>query len=773
MNMTLPTVDEYKRMSTGDRRIFLDQHCNDVVDLDEKFVLEAIECENDPMAKWYLIKGLGLLGSVAGIPAIIRACKGPETSFGHTTLHLICARSLGQIGSRAISAVLPLLDNPEKEIRRTAVDALGEIGDKSMRDLLCDKFTHDDNEIRNWAALSLAKLGETSIPFLRGFALRNDDLAGSIYAIDAIIKIGGKRALDVISEVLSSGNTTNIRFLLENIEKWYDPQIKKQLIMLSATSDEEIKGLVDVFFEGKVQSSESNQIKEPVLNSDSVEIRRPQSIDNKKMSRDIHNEFESEIRAGSFHPTTLLMYLDFPADQFAWDTSVEIERTLYHEYMHFMQCTSTPFGFNTFLRELEIILLTINTAKELISETSELILPFSQSQKITKNKKTAVILENYFKARYLIEQDLAVAQGFWEFGQARGFLKFGTDIMYKQRPVQCEGGCRCLTFPNDPTMPSYVPIGARAIMEGAASITEFHCLKLIDDQEEMSEWGGRKETDPTYGVALDLASKYLDPSENVGFGRQLALMDLALCMDFEYTFQLKKSDIQYPAARFHQALQAVQKSDHLDQLYFHEHYSDFVTGLCRRLGWLCPWELPFNELRRFIDDNLVRYGPYRFNLLGPSLLFLNGFTFRERYPSYCALPLPDFQLPNKKRRGNIIDMSMVYKAHTPPLQTFQDGTKGFSDLSRKTFEHQIVLDEVVIKSIENSFNELYFLYGLTGLVAYGKKRPDSQRCHYFNLSREHLMCGGDMIAYKSDCYCRQQFTRFIGVNPDNVNWLSE
>jgi hypothetical protein len=189
----------------------------------------------------------------------------------------------------------------------------------------------------------------------------------------------------------------------------------------------------------------------------------------------IHSEFESSIRNGSFHPTTLLMYLEVPSGLFSWDTSVDIERTLYHEYMHFVQCTTTPFGFNTFLRELEIMVLTINAVRDLIEHTSELILPLSKCLQITKNKKTASILNEYFNARYMIEQDLAVNQGFWKFDKNK--------ITYKQKTVQCEYGCRCLTYPNDSSMPEYVPLGARALMEGAASLTEFHCLRLINAQE--------------------------------------------------------------------------------------------------------------------------------------------------------------------------------------------------------------------------------------------------------------------------------------------------
>jgi HEAT repeat protein len=189
MKTTTMSVREYCALDQRSRVSYLDQHVSDSsTDLSEDFVIDALSKENDPLAKWFLVKACGFLRSTAAIPLLIRVCKEPDTDFRETSLHAICAWSLGKIGEAAFDAVLGLARAADPETRKCAVDALGELRDVRAIDVLCSALQHDQHEVQLWAGLSLAKMGNSALNCLERVVSSSTGDTREI-ALDAIQKI--------------------------------------------------------------------------------------------------------------------------------------------------------------------------------------------------------------------------------------------------------------------------------------------------------------------------------------------------------------------------------------------------------------------------------------------------------------------------------------------------------------------------------------------------------------------------------------------------------
>lgn len=189
MKTTSMSVDDYHGLNKQSRVGYLDQQVKESsTDLTENFVISALSAERDPLAKWFLVKASGLLRSVSAVPLLIRLCEEPDVDFEDTSLHAICAWSLGKIGQPALQPVLDLMRASDVETRRSAVDALGELRDIRAIDVLCRALQHDEHQVQLWAGLSLAKLGSAALSCLEGVAANTRGSTHEI-AVDAIRKI--------------------------------------------------------------------------------------------------------------------------------------------------------------------------------------------------------------------------------------------------------------------------------------------------------------------------------------------------------------------------------------------------------------------------------------------------------------------------------------------------------------------------------------------------------------------------------------------------------
>ena len=174
--------------------------------------MPALETERNPIARWHIVKGLGLCHSVRSVPLLLDVCRAPDTDLDHTSLHSIAAWALGRIGTQSYEAVIDLLSEKAEESRRCAVDALGEIRDARAVDSLCEALRHDTPVVGLWAGLALSKLGTSAIECLHSIATNSSGNQRMI-ALDAIIKIDSTDSLPILCECYKAGTDHERTFL--------------------------------------------------------------------------------------------------------------------------------------------------------------------------------------------------------------------------------------------------------------------------------------------------------------------------------------------------------------------------------------------------------------------------------------------------------------------------------------------------------------------------------------------------------------------------------
>lgn len=500
----------------------------------------------------------------------------------------------------------------------------------------------------------------------------------------------------------------------------------------------------------------------------------------------IHNAFKASNYEGAFFPNTFLLFLDFPENSFLGNRAAH--RTLWHEYMHFLQCTTTTYGINVFMRELELAKLTINCVKDIKKITSSLKFPFKLWHRHTTNKSVREVLDTYSEYREIMEDDLATLQG------ACVYDSQFKQIVYKGKPVLNQAGCPFQDYYQDPTCSVPVPVGSRAIMEGAASSLEFIYLSFLaqmgdnpECQAMADEWGKTKEDDSSYYATIDMVSQFLKNEGADFIAKLLALSDLALCPPIEFS-PLSCNDVvqRYPGRRFIEALQIAKELPSMNLIEFHDRYQDFVGDICSRLGWPLPWEMASDSLTEYISSEFLYTEDDHFcDLIGPALVLLNGLTLRKRYPMYCANPIPNMAealriADTRKAEGKgpaIIHWDMIYNAHTPPFVKMRDGGRTLSNLAKKAMAGQIAMDEdKLLVEVNKSFERFFFIQHLSSILWTGKNITNSAiKCIQYDTTKNNT-CNGYFIKtdkrLSDNCKCRDMFNDFFGFYPNDVEWLS-
>lgn len=154
------------------------------------FFMSVLESESDPLCRWHAIKAIGDLKGIEAKKSLLSVLQEPDYEFDESSLHRICAWAIGRIGRALTHDVLRALDATTcKETRIALVDALGEIGDPGGIPALSRELASPDVQVRLWAALSLAKIGEESLPSFSS-ALKEADAALVFIIVDALAIIG-------------------------------------------------------------------------------------------------------------------------------------------------------------------------------------------------------------------------------------------------------------------------------------------------------------------------------------------------------------------------------------------------------------------------------------------------------------------------------------------------------------------------------------------------------------------------------------------------------
>lgn len=175
-----------------------------------KFFTEILLHQEDAICKWYAIRALGDLQASDYSELLIDILRAPDVEVGKSSLHRICARSIGLLGPQMVPHVIDLLDEPDAEIRLAAVDTLGEIGAPNAIPVLFRCLISGERNLQLWAALSLAKIGPDSIPALVD-ALSSVTKKEVLIILDALVIIDTPSVIDAIAKI-ARGHPDDVRF---------------------------------------------------------------------------------------------------------------------------------------------------------------------------------------------------------------------------------------------------------------------------------------------------------------------------------------------------------------------------------------------------------------------------------------------------------------------------------------------------------------------------------------------------------------------------------
>jgi HEAT repeat protein len=240
MTSTNISIDQYLSLPNEKRVAHICALTNQRA-LSENFFLAALPVEHNALARWHVIKALGLCKSTASIPSLLQVCKAPDVDFGNTSVHAICAWSLGQIGVASFDPVMTLFAGGDGSTRRCVLDALGEIRDTRGIEPLCFALEHDEYAVKLVCGLSLAKIGEEAVPAVERVLNRADPVT-RIIALDAIAKVNSTRSLSILEKLLLKGSVEDKKLILRSGEKWFGA-LSNRIEPLTNDSDVELSTL--------------------------------------------------------------------------------------------------------------------------------------------------------------------------------------------------------------------------------------------------------------------------------------------------------------------------------------------------------------------------------------------------------------------------------------------------------------------------------------------------------------------------------------------------
>jgi HEAT repeat protein len=184
---------------------------NDPNHADDATFLNGLDSSN-PSTVWWAIRGCGLKRLEGAIPKLLEILGKPCVSLGETDARRIAALSLSQMGFDNIKDyVIDIHKSQNPLLREGVADALGLTKDPRAVNIL-DGLMHDeDRSVLLWTSLSLAKLGNISVPYIRRHLCDTKDLVKVFYLLDALKKIGTEESKSVLNEYLKATPFEEVR----------------------------------------------------------------------------------------------------------------------------------------------------------------------------------------------------------------------------------------------------------------------------------------------------------------------------------------------------------------------------------------------------------------------------------------------------------------------------------------------------------------------------------------------------------------------------------
>jgi len=437
----------------------------------------------------------------------------------------------------------------------------------------------------------------------------------------------------------------------------------------------------------------------------------------------LNSSLHATLLAGSFHPNSLLLLLAFPP-RLLWG-SREAYAVLWHEYIHYLQATTTSYGINSFIREFVVAEETIRCLRKLSAYGVRVQLPLREWLETTPSREIRTELATFFRIHDFVESDQALLHGCVEINTEN------EKAFYKGEPILKQEACLQIMYEKDSVTPFSGPIGARSLMEGNASLLiQYYLLfmaKAGQDQKADELWR-RWLTDwePTvYFETIDLAYNLL--GEKYDPALIWVLSDLALCPPAEYP--LAKIDFvsnsRYPGLRYRDLLLQAQSLPELTLGSLHHEYERYVSSICGALGWSLPWKETNEMLRTFLKQKAAN-SILADCIPGPGAAYLSGLRLRETAPLMCVFPFPDVPrilgMKSTQDRRTVVYWEQIFLQHPPPFVVMGDGTRLLSSAIAALAADGAIGGTVSVAQAEESFRLHYFAQCLSEVIRDGQKQ---------------------------------------------------
>lgn len=161
------------------------------------------------------------------------------------TIRQRAVHTLGKMGdSRAVEALIPVLDDAVSAIVVKCIFVLGQIGDIRAIPPLVQKLGDEHVDIEAMLLEVLTHFGSSALPHLLE-ALKHDNPKAREHAISILGELGDERAIPALIECLNDAEW-HVRFEAVNALMWTpNPKVKKALIPLKDDPDKRVQALVN------------------------------------------------------------------------------------------------------------------------------------------------------------------------------------------------------------------------------------------------------------------------------------------------------------------------------------------------------------------------------------------------------------------------------------------------------------------------------------------------------------------------------------------------
>jgi len=195
----------------------------------------------EPDIRRLAVEILGQMGDTNSIQAVESALGDSHWSVRVAALHV-----LGKLGgTREIPLMLESLNDPDNMVRKHAILALGDIravpAISSLVPLLAD------SEMSRHAFISLLKFGRQGLPWLHRHMMRNYTVDVRVRLIDLIGKIGDRKSVDPLMELLDDPSPAIRLAAIDSLAFCFDGMLLKKLTGLRKNdNNDEVRERADL-----------------------------------------------------------------------------------------------------------------------------------------------------------------------------------------------------------------------------------------------------------------------------------------------------------------------------------------------------------------------------------------------------------------------------------------------------------------------------------------------------------------------------------------------